>query len=218
MNKIKLIYDVVSTMKEKENIIGTFTAAGKKDQVQFLNVNNQFQKNLVNGEVKAKINVDLDAEGKKVKHESSVEFNSDGHPEGMHRQFGKHFRQHHGGMHHHNFKDQLSALTFALKILNDMQIDEQPDYTLITLNLNEFPEELKAIHGKMDQNMAEEHHKRHFPIKEFISMEKTNAAITIQINKNKEIEKIDLTVEGNQKDEQDVMHSLNLDGELQFSW
>lgn len=218
MNKIKLIYDVVKTLKEKENINGTLTVAGKKDQVQLLSVNNQFQKNLVNGEVKAKINVDLDAEGKKVKHESSVEFNSDGHPGGMHRHFGKHFHQQHGEMCHHNFKYRLNALTFVLKILNDVQIDEQPDYTLVSLNLNEIPEELKAIHGMIHQNMAEEHHKHHFPMKEFISMEKTNAAITIQINKNKEVEKIDLTVEGNQKDEQAMMHFLNLQGELQFSW
>lgn len=207
MNKIKLIYDVVNIMKEKENINGTLTVAGKKDQVEFLSLNNQFQKNLVNGEVKAKINVNLDAEGKKVKHESSVEFN-----------FGKHFHQHHGGMYHHNFKSKLSTLAFVLKILNDMQIDEQPDYTLVSLNLNEIQEELKTIHGKVHQNMAEECHKHHFPMKEFISMEKTNVAITIQINKNKEVEKIDLIVEGNQKDELDMMHFLNLQGELQLSW
>lgn len=218
MNKIKLIYDVVNIMKEKENINGTLTVAGKKDQVEFLSLNNQFQKNLVNGEVKAKINFNLDAEGKKVKHESSVEFNSDGHDGGMHHHFGKHFHQHHGGMHHHNFKSKLSTLAFVLKILNDMQIDEQPDYTLVSLNLNEIQEELKTIHAKVHQNLAEEHYKDHFPMKEFISMEKTNVAITIQINKNKEVEKIDLIVEGNQKDELDMMHFLNLQGELQFSW
>jgi hypothetical protein len=237
MNKIKLLYDVVNTMKEKEDIKGALTVVGKKDQVKFLSINNQFQKNLVNGDVKAKINVVLDTEEKKVKHESEIEFNSNRHPGGRHCHFGSHFQHHRGGMRHH-LKDKLSVLSFALKTLNDMQIDEQPDYSLITLNLKEIPEELKAIHSAMHQNRAEEnyqhhehhehhdhhehreHHehlRHHFPMMQFISMEKTKAVLSIRVNKNNEVEKIDISAEGNQKDEQGRMHSLNLQGELQFS-
>lgn len=219
MNKIKLIYDVVKTMKEKDIINGKLTGEGKKDQVQFVSFENEFQRNLITGDVKAKISSQLDFEGKKVKHESSTEFNLENGHGGIHH-FHQHMHHHpnQGGKHHHNFKDKLSAVAFVLKMVNDMQIDEQADITLVSLNLSEIPEELKAIHEKRHQNMMEHHHQHPFPMKDFITMEKTNIAMTIQISKNKEIEKITLIVDGRHNDELNGTHEMNLKGELLFSW
>lgn len=45
MNKIKLLYDVVMTMKEKEDVKGTLKVEGKRDQVSFLSFNYDFDKN-----------------------------------------------------------------------------------------------------------------------------------------------------------------------------
>lgn len=221
MNKIKLIYDVVQRMREKEVINGTLAVEGKKDDEQFLSVKNQFQKNVLTGEVKANLSVEFEADGKKVKNESSVEFNPEGRPDSMPAHFCRHMHHHHahhGGMPPHSFKDKLNRLAFALKILDNMQVEEQGDKILLTVNLDELPEELKkGLHGKMHPEMAEHHHKHPFPFKEFMMMEKNNITLLLQLNSNKDVERITLQAGGQQKDEQNNMHALSFTGELQFA-
>lgn len=118
MNKIKLMYDVVKTMKEKELINGNLTVEGTKDQVQFVRFANEFQRNLLTGDVKAKISTQLDVEGKKVKHESSTEFTLNHNRQGMFHHFGMHMHEHHR-LHHsgqgHSFKDKLTVLAFVFE-------------------------------------------------------------------------------------------------------
>ena len=55
MSKLKIMVDVINTMKEKEVISGTFKAVGIKDQVEIGHFINEFEKNLTNGETKVKI-------------------------------------------------------------------------------------------------------------------------------------------------------------------
>lgn len=223
MNKIKLLYDVVKTMKEKEIINGFLTVNGKKDQAPFVSFENEFQRNLTTGEVKAKITSQLDLEGKKVKHESSTEFNVENH-KGMHHSFHEHMHHHHnqhdgrGGMTHHSFKDKLTILAFVLKTIDSMEIDEQSN-TLVSLHLSEVPEELKKVmHWKHHHNGAEEHHKHPLPFKDFLTMEKTNIDLTWEINKNKEVERITLSVDGKQNGELNAIHEINFTGELRLTF
>lgn len=221
MNKIKLVYDVIRTMKDKEIIQGSFTAEGKKDQVPFINVKNQFQKNLANGELKATISTELNTEGKKVKNESSIELNSESRPGGLHPHFHQHMNHHHnhGGRNPHNFKERLTFLTFAFKMLDEMQVDEQADSILVSLNLSELPEEFKkTMQGKMEHHEFEEHHKHPFPMKDFVAMEKANILMKIQISKNKEVEKVTITVDGHKKSEPEGVHEINFSVDCGFIW
>ncbi|MHB8126145.1 MAG: hypothetical protein ACYDEJ_10975 [Desulfitobacteriaceae bacterium] len=218
MNKIKLIYDVVMTMKKKETIKGSLKVEGKKDQVEFLRLENVFEKNLVSGDVKAKITTDIEAQGNKVKHQSSTEFNlkncHDGVGHGPARPW-----HHHGAKRCGGFKNKLEKLAFILKLIDDLQIEEQPDKTLLlSINLNEVPEVLKkSVHGGHDQEMFKEHYGHHCCIKELSTIEKASIAVTIMINKDKEVEKVEFIVAGKQNAEDNSIHELNLLGELQLN-
>jgi hypothetical protein len=66
LNKIKLMYDVAKAMKEKQIFIGSLEVDAKKDQTGFFALKNEFEKNLVSGQVKVKINTALNHEGEQV--------------------------------------------------------------------------------------------------------------------------------------------------------
>jgi len=95
MNKIKLLYDVVKTMKEKEVFEGRLNVEGKKDEISVLSLVNKFAANHQSGDVKADISLEVDCQGNKVKHESSLEFNKKCCPGHLHHQF-KHDASDHG--------------------------------------------------------------------------------------------------------------------------
>lgn len=218
MNKIKLIYDVVMTMKKQEAIKGSLKVEGKKDQVEFLRLENVFEKNLISGEIKAKITTEIETEGNKVKHQSSTEFNLKnchaGVCHGAERSWHHHAAKKCGG-----FKNKLERFAFFLKLIDNMQIEEQQDKTLLlSLNLDEIPEILKkSVHKRQDQETFKEFHGHHCCLKELSTMEKVNIGVTIQINKDKEVEKIQFTVVGKQNTEDNSIHELNFLGELQLN-
>ena len=168
MSKLKLMYDVVNNMKDKEVIKGVLNVEGTKDQIKILAIVNDFEKNLNSGETKLKVSTELDYEGKKVKHESQTEFTMPGghgcHGHHMHAML---HRQHGpmGHMRHHRFgqggpegfqgpegfrpagmRDKLSRLAGFLNILNQIKVEENEDQSvLVALNLKELPPELKKV-------------------------------------------------------------------------
>lgn len=223
MSKIKLMYDVINTMKEKEVISGTFQAEGKRDQIKIASFTNEFEKNLSNGETKVKISTELDYNGKKVKHESQTEFTMQGCcPGDRHHGFMKH-------MHHHRHSDQnheeikcggikgkLTKLAFVLNILNQIKVDEKEDKSVIlSLNPNEIPTELKKVfQERMSHNTMPEHHQHHAFMKEFSTLKDPKIGFNLWINKTREIEKFVVTVDGKQIDELNETHEMNLKAEL----
>ena len=74
MNKLKLMYDVVTTMKDKEVFNGTLQLTGNHGGVKVVDFWNEFEKNTATGQVKTKIRAELNHDGKQVKHESCTEF------------------------------------------------------------------------------------------------------------------------------------------------
>lgn len=222
MNKLKLIYDVVMTMKKKESINGSLQVEGKKDQVEFLRIENAFEKNLISGELKAKITTDIEAHGNTVKHQSTTELNLKNCDHGACP--GKR-HGHHGSMKCGGLKSKLGMLAFGIKLIDNMQIVEQEDEKLLlSINLDEFPEVLKSIHSGHGQEMSDAHHAHdlhhvhHAHLKELSTMEKVNIGVTILINKDKEIEKIQLIVAGKQNADDNSIHELNFQGEVQLNW
>ena len=102
---------------------------------------------LIRGQGKSKIVTVLDYEGKKVRHESSTEFNLQDCYGGKHHDFikGMHkYQYHHGEAKCCGFKGKLSKLAFLLNVLNDMEVQELDDKgVMLTIHIDEIPEELK---------------------------------------------------------------------------
>lgn len=216
MNKIKVLYDVFKTMKEKEVFKGNVKLEAAKGDVKVLSFSNEFETNTKSGETKANINVDLDAEGKKVKHESNSEFNIKDCPHhGFHR--GMHMHHNHGmnmqGIHGHGgIKGHLSKAAFILNLINNVEVEEKDEKAIISLELKEVFKEIKDMHKEchkgMDEQKIMEHikqmkegndsgfHKHHKFIKELLCSEDSNPLLKIYVNKNNEVEKAIISSEG----------------------
>ncbi|NLI13567.1 hypothetical protein [Pelotomaculum propionicicum] len=126
MSKIKVLYDVVAAIKEKESCSGNLNVEAKRDGVKIFGLSNDFEKNLGEGKTKAKISLEVDCEGKKVKHESSTEFAcAEAHADRRH-DILRHMISHHHRGHHFShapvddchagrrcgFKEKLDKLAF----------------------------------------------------------------------------------------------------------
>ena len=225
MNKIKVLYDVVKTMKEKEVFKGNVKFEAAKGEVKVLSFSNEFETNTKSGETKANINVDLDAEGKKVKHESNSEFNIKDCPHhGFHR--GMHMHNHgikmHGMPGHGGIKRSLSKAAFILNLLNNVQVEEKDEKVIMSLELKEVFKEIKDMHKEchkgIDEEKIMEHmkqmkegnhigfHKHHKFIKELLCSEDSNPVLKIYANKDNEVEKAEISATG----ENTVKGSLDL--------
>jgi len=136
MSKIKLLYDVIMTMKDKESCSGNLKVVCSKDQVKIFGLDREFEKNMADGKTKAKINLEVDCEGKKVKHESSTEFDGCCSPGSGHHGLMRHMIAHFHGRHSDQggleawgdtktccgFKGKLSKLACMLSVLNSLYL------------------------------------------------------------------------------------------------
>ncbi|MHC1760609.1 MAG: hypothetical protein AB9917_14110 [Negativicutes bacterium] len=217
MNKLKVLYDVVTVMKNKEAFNGILTVQVHKDEESLFFLQNEFKKNLLTGETKAKINTDLNYEGKTLKHESTTEFTMLHSGECKCHEFFRNLHQCHaagcGGL-----RGKLAKLAFAFSILNALQVSEQDSKTIVlSLKSSDLPEDIKAlIHEKMSQ--ASTCHHEHGFLKEFCATEQRDFGLNIFVNKNFEAEKIVITLAGLQKTEQNAPRKLTARAEVSFTW
>jgi hypothetical protein len=237
MNKIKVLYDVVKTMKGKEVFKGTFSVDGKKAGEKFLGIVNEFERNFTAGKVKSKVNTEFNCEGKSFKHESNTEFDMEGCNSHGHNGFMKHMHMHkhdHSEMRSGGPREGLNKLGFALGILNSIKLEEKEDRSaILKLNLVDLPEEMKEIfHEKMKKgccnekhensefhkNFSEENFKGHHDfMKELHGMTNPNIEINVCVNESSEIERILITATGKSNTEADV-NDIELRAELNLAW
>lgn len=214
MSKIKVLYDVVKAMKNKEAFNGTLTVQVHKDEAQLFSLRNEFEKNLLTGQTKAKINTVLDYDGKTAKHESNTEFTMPRSGACRHHEFIRH-------LHHSQatgctgLKGKLSRLAFGLSILAALKTEEHADKTIIiSLSASDLPEDTKALLREKMSRAGECHHHGHGFLKEFCAADSLDFAVTLFINKIYEVEKTVITLVGTQKDEQNAPHDLTVRAEL----
>ena len=190
MNKIKVLYDVFKTMKDKEAFNGDVTIEAIVNEKKVFFLSNQFSTNNETGTTKTKISTEVDYEDNKFKHESTTEFN-----------MKDHHHHNHGMLKHGNLKDKLSHVTFMLGVLNKIKVEEDGDKTLLSLDLKEIIDEVKELHPKLDdkicEKMKEDKSHHHVFIKEFIEMEATDASLKVSINKTNEVEQVEIIANGN---------------------
>ncbi|MDQ7092030.1 hypothetical protein REC12_00275 [Desulfosporosinus sp. PR] len=231
MSKLKLMYDVINTMKDKEAIKGILSLEGTKDQTKIFGFVNEFEKNLDSGETKLKISTELDYNGKKVKHDSQTEFTQQGcHGHGHHMQHMQHGFM--GHMHHHRqvsleghedlkcagLKGKLTKLAYMLNILNQIKVEEQADQSvLVSLSLKEIPDDLKKVfQERMNHHAIPEHREHHGLMKEFFTLQEPEVQFKLWVREAKDVERILFTVEGKQKNDPQEIHDLKFKAELKL--
>ncbi|OAA91066.1 hypothetical protein [Clostridium ljungdahlii] len=219
MNKIKLLYDVFKTVQEKEEFNVKIKLDAAKGETKVLSLSKEFSTNTTTGECKAKINSEFDCDGKKAKHESNTEFNMKdcGHHR-FHHHIGKmgHMDHHNMGCcEHRDIKGKLSKITFILNMLNNLKVEEKDEISILSLNLKDIISEIRNHHkdlGETHKNFhfegMDEQHKCCDFMKELLRSENSNADLNVYVNKNNEVEKIEVTAKGE--------NSLN--ALVNFSW
>lgn len=217
MNKLKLLYDVVKTLRDKEVIHGVATVEVQKDHTKIFYVKNQFQKNLVTMQTTASITSEVDYEGKKVKHQSTTEFTNQCPGSGMHHKLLRHM--HHAGDKCGGIKAKLTKLTFVLGLLNSIKAEEQENKSiLVTLEVKELPEEIKTLlQERMSHTESYHNQDRCCFRKEFCCIEKGSFSLAMSVSKDYEIEKIVIAFDGVQQNEQNEQHILDIVAELQLN-
>lgn len=222
MNKIKIIYDVVRKMKDKETIKGTFKAEGLKDQEKTFSINNTFERTSKDGQVKGKTNMEADFDGKKIKLENSIDFQ--GGSCCGHRGFMKHMHlahNHQHDMHRGGLKEHLGRISAILGILSSIKLEEKEDRSVVlSLQSADIPEEIRNDIQEMMKHGHEHHqqmagnHQHHMFIKEFHDMEKKDFVLNVFISKDSELEKVTINVSGEKQDEKNESHDMKLSAEL----
>lgn len=224
MNKIKVLYDVVKAMRDKESYNGVIEAVVSKDKVQVLQFTNEFSKDLASGWTKARVATVVDHDGKQIKYESTTEFNrkdgnhnaSFGHCGLLHRRVrhGNPGREH-AGMHDSGLKGRLDRLLAILNALNNLMVTEQADQgLLLTLDMTDIPEELKQnIQARMRQR---QHGPADLGFKGLHSIE--NGTLECKVNKKNEVETIQINLNGKMAGEDDEVQDISCQAEIKFSW
>lgn len=213
MNKIKLLYDVFKTMKEKEAFDVNIKVDAAKGEEKVLSLSKEFITNTTTGESKAKINSEFNCDGKKVKHESNTEFNM---KDCKHHKLNHHMGHHgRGCCGHGGIKAKLSKITFILNVLENLKAEEKDGISILSLNLKDIINEIKDQHKGLAEHHKNlhvkemgDHHKHCEFIKALLCSENSNAELNIYINKNNEVEKIEVSAKGE--------NSLN--ALVNFSW
>lgn len=192
MNKIKILYDVVKVMKEKEIVKGIANLEVVKSEIKVVSLTNEFSRDTVSGDIKAKISKEINLEGNKVKQETNIESNVKEHP--IHK---FHPRAHMG---HGN---KFQKILFALNALNNLKAEEKEDKTILSIDLKEVLKEGKELRAKFQENNGGLEGKQGFGphkhpefIKKFFSAEYKDAVLIVVVNKASEIERIDVLANG----------------------
>lgn len=220
MNKIKVMYDVVKKMREKNVFQGTLNVEGKKDNEKVARIAKEFFTNNITGETKVKINVDVNLDGAKIQHNGDMEFNK--------KDCHHHHHTHHGNHMHHchgkcmGIKGKLSKVAFILNVLDNINADEDKDESVVlSLNLKEVCGEMKEIKEMLKEKASSHsmpHGDKHAKIKEFLDMEYDNLELKILINRENEVEKITIVGDGKKKNELNEVHEKSFNAELNLNW
>lgn len=214
MNKLEVLYKMSKAMKEKEKISGTVNLVGVSEKGEFANITNNFEKDIKNKKMKvdAKLNVNTD----ELKAEKNVVKEFD---------FGKLHEAHHGKGEHHcgkghhghkGFGNKFEKLEFLFKTLNDMELSEEGDLKVITLDIKDIlkkkKEKMKEFHRNHEHHGHHHHMEdgkcedlkevfkiKHAIFKEILSCESDKAVLRLIIDKDFTIKSVEVKSEGDKK-------------------
>jgi hypothetical protein len=217
MNKLKLLYDVARTMRNKDKVVGVLTALVRKDQEELFSTRTEFSKSAT-GEASAKVSCELNLDGSRVKRESLTEYTSAGDCCDGRGLFGKLFRHHHGTKECCGIKGFFTKISFALGILSSLQAEEQGNGgAVISLKVSDLPDEL---HKLLLEKMNQKHtcHSHCCILTESDKLEALDGVIVLTVNKGREIETFTVNLDGRLHNAANEQQTLSASAEVQFSW
>lgn len=214
MNKLEVLYKMSKAMKEKEKISGTVNLVGVSEKGEFANITNNFEKDIKNK--KMKVDAKLNANTDELKAEKNVVKEFD---------FGKLHEAHHGKGEHHcgkghhghkGFGNKFEKLEFLFKTLNDMELSEEGDLKVITLDIKDIlkkkKEKMKEFHRNHEHHGHHHHMEdgkcedlkevfkiKHAIFKEILSCESDKAVLRLIIDKDFTIKSVEVKSEGDKK-------------------
>ncbi|MDP3478840.1 MAG: hypothetical protein Q8R88_03655 [Desulfoprunum sp.] len=215
MKKIKLLYDVARTMKNMAKIDGSITVGVQKDQETVFSLQNKFEKDEA-GKVKANVSAKMNMNGEDLTRESTTEFTLTGDhcPCTMWKSF--HGRQ--DTAHCRGIKGVFHRISTALGILSSLKVEDQPNgAAVISLNLNDVPDEIKTmLREKMQQKHAS--HPDCGGMQGCQNVEMLNGLVVVTVNEKHTIDKLTVNLDGRAQDAESKAHSLAATAEVQFAW
>ncbi|MCM0080543.1 hypothetical protein L4X63_02965 [Geomonas sp. Red32] len=220
MNKIKLLYDIATTMKKSDKIAGVLGVRVRKDQDEVFTLRNEFEK-ATTGQAKTTVSAELNLDGRHVKRESTTEFelsgccgHGHGHGPGMLR------RMFHGkgeGDRCCGVRGVFGKLSAAFGILNGIEAEEREDGgARLTLNLDALPEELKA--GLLEKLRHKAEHCCHHGSLAGCQVEAVHGQVTVEVDRERKIEKIVVGLDGSMSGRDEGVHEVTASGEVAFAW
>jgi len=221
MGKLKLLYDVFKTMKEKDFFRGSLKVEGTRDDAKVFEMNNIFEKNTADRNINVKVSLETECDGKKLKHESTTRFDSCGKIKrtALHHMHARHLHGSCGNGKLCAMNSVSGKLACFFGLLNGLKIEEQADKNILTLNFSDLPEDLKTlIHEKIKRHHTCCEHSRQKVFKEFSGMEVANALLSVQVNKKNEVEKVTIEVVGRTGTKPAEACPLSLCAELTLAW
>jgi len=217
MKKIKLLYDVARTMKSMAKIDGVATVDVQRDEETIFSLRNKFAKDEA-GKVTANVSSKMNMNGEDLTRESTTEFNmaKDGHHGPC--MMRKAFHGHHGSAGSHGFKGVFHRISVVLGILSSMKVEDQPDgAAVISLDLNEVPDEVKSLlREKIQQKHAR--HPGFCSMQECRNIDMRHGLLTVTVNEKHVIEKLTVNLDGSMQDAESKAHMMAAAAELQFAW
>lgn len=222
MNTLKLLYDVVRIHRNKEHINAVLTAHVQKDQEEVFSLRNVFAKNGAGAKSTASCELTLD--GEKMKRESCTEISGAdccGYGRMLRAFCHRHHAPHHdgdGGRDRCSVKGLLSRISFVLGLFSSISSQEKEGgAAVISLNLNELPEELQTmLRDKLGQKA--DRHQHCGALAGCHSVASLNGRLLLTVNKAREIEQLSVQLESQMRNEKSEPIAVTATADVQFAW
>lgn len=214
MNKLKVIYDVFKTFRDKTIYSGDVNLEAKKDDVVIMNALANFEKDTNQNTCKANVDFNYNYNGKEFSLSKKIE--SKGNEDCCFADFAKkiHEKLHLQCCNKSGFKNKLDKIILIFGLISSIKMTENKDDSVeLSLSMSDLPEEIKmsickCLSEKQNCCVSE----KCCIFDEIHQMENKEVKVSLLINKKSEIVKIDLNVNSSNS-----TSKININGKIDIN-